>query len=237
MVSHAADHAAGEAVLRLAPRGTREQPGGLAEEHRGALRPVQRHVPAVPEQGHDLLRGHLRQGGRGSAEDGRLGGGRLPGGVPAQEDRPDAGPHRAAGRRHRPGDRLRLGQHGHPRGAALPRAQELDGDHHLAAAAGAGAGAHQRGRRGRQGQGRLLRLPRGGRALRRRLLLEGGEHRDDRGRRPRVPARLLRGHRRVPEAGWPRLDPGDLRARRPVRDVPEGHRLHPRAHLPRVEPR
>ena len=85
MVADAADHAAGEAVLRLAPRETREQPGGLAEEHRGALRPVQRHVPAVPEQGHDLLLGHLRQGGRGSAEDGRLGGGRLPGGVPTNK--------------------------------------------------------------------------------------------------------------------------------------------------------
>src|SRR5690606_14871605 len=131
---------------------------------------------------------------------------------------------RAAGRRQRAGDRLRLGRLRRTRGAAWPVG---DRPHAVDRATRVGAHAHRARRPRRTRALRTARLPRRGRPLRR--------HRVDRavrGGRRALLAFVLRVPAALPEARRPRGRPDDHHRRVAVRSLPPRHGLHPAVRVP-----
>ncbi len=187
---------------------------GQSPEHRGALRPRQRLLPALPRRDHDVFERGLRG----------------PGPVARRCPAPQVRGHRRAGRagrrRPRPGDREWLGWLRALRGR---RARLPGDDHHdLAGAARPGDRADPRGGPRRSGFRRAARLP-GHRGHVRRHRLD----RDVRSGRRRVLPRLLRGLRPRAQAGRPAQHADDRVPGCGLRAAASGRELDPDLHLPR----
>ena len=111
------------AYVRRPPKAQRNTRGQRARQHRPPLRPVQRHVPAVPRRDDELLLGALRHLLRAAGRPPRRGaaGGsrhRVAGRGPGPQDRAAARPDGCRRRHPRARDRHRLGRARDPRRAS-----------------------------------------------------------------------------------------------------------------------